>query len=329
MIHCSLAHLPPPPPGRTGWPWTEETPPLSPARSDGSPWPLISIVTPSYNQIEFIEETIRSILLQGYPNLEYIIIDGGSTAACVDIIRKYSPWLTHWVSEKDRGQAHAINKGLERCTGEIFQWINSDDVLFPGALRAIGEAYRGHGVAGSALLGYDVWAATIIESRRLTLAHFIHTKSRWTQPGTWLPLRNVVQLGIDERYDLSFDVEFFIRYLERYPLFEYLDICLVFYRLHKDSKTVRDHPVHLAQELRVILRDLSERLIYPDSRRMCREELHRRNWQRRLAAWQSSRTDRFLRSWRVARLGLRRPRVRASRFWLGALRRMIVPSLSR
>ena len=99
---------------------------------NGEAWPRISIVTPSFNQGQFIEETIRSILLQGYPNLEYIIIDGGSTDESVEIIKKYEPWLTYWVSEKDRGQAHAINKGLERCTGEILAYINSDDYYYPG-----------------------------------------------------------------------------------------------------------------------------------------------------------------------------------------------------
>ena len=96
---------------------------MPPVRPDGSAWPRISIVTPSYNQGQFIEETIRSILLQGYPDLEYIIIDGGSTDQSVEIIRKYEPWLTYWVSEKDRGQSHAINKGFERASGEIRGYI--------------------------------------------------------------------------------------------------------------------------------------------------------------------------------------------------------------
>ncbi len=144
----TLAELPPPPPDKTGWPWTEETPPLPESMPDGSPWPRISIVTPSYNQGQFIEETIRSVLLQGYPNLEYIIMDGGSTDNSVEIIKKYEPWLAYWVSEKDRGQSHAINKGFEKSTGEIMAWINSDDFYFPECLHKVALAFFSHPYAG-------------------------------------------------------------------------------------------------------------------------------------------------------------------------------------
>jgi len=109
----------------------------------GSP-PRISIVTPSYNQGQYLAETIESILNQDYPNLELIIIDGGSTDDSVEVIKRYESHLAYWVSEKDSGQSEAINKGLRRATGDLFNWINSDDILFPGALWRMAEAHARH-----------------------------------------------------------------------------------------------------------------------------------------------------------------------------------------
>lgn len=103
--------------------------------------PKISIVTPSYNQAEFIEETILSVINQNYPNLEYIIIDGGSTDGSVDIIKKYEQYYTYWVSEPDKGHADALNKGFAKTTGEIMAWINSDDKYFPWTFATIAEIY--------------------------------------------------------------------------------------------------------------------------------------------------------------------------------------------
>lgn len=128
---CSiLPEFPPAPIGSEGWPWNEDVKQPPEIMSSGESWPRISIITPSYNQGQFIEQTIRSVLLQGYPNLEYIIIDGGSTDNTVEIIKKYDKWLSYWVSEPDRGQTNAINKGLEKSTGDIFAYINSDDYYY-------------------------------------------------------------------------------------------------------------------------------------------------------------------------------------------------------
>lgn len=103
--------------------------------------PRISIVTPSYNQSGFLEDTILSVLEQNYPNLEYVVVDGGSTDGSVDIIKKYAKHLTWWVSEKDNGQSHALNKGFAKTTGEIMAYINSDDKYFPWAFKTVGRLF--------------------------------------------------------------------------------------------------------------------------------------------------------------------------------------------
>jgi glycosyltransferase involved in cell wall biosynthesis len=133
-----------------------------------STWPRITVITPSYNQGEFIEETIKSILNQNYPNLEYFIVDGGSTDNTLEIIRRYEDRIDWWVSEPDRGQSHAINKGLGQATGEIINWINSDDVLFPGALSRIAAGYRQH--AGEAALISGALARISQEGRILQIS---------------------------------------------------------------------------------------------------------------------------------------------------------------
>jgi glycosyltransferase involved in cell wall biosynthesis len=135
----TISDLPAPPPGKTGWPWTEGLPPLGVSPANGHEWPRISIVTPCYNHEQFIEETIRSVLLQQYPNLEFFVMDGGSKDKSPEIIRKYAPFLTGWVSERDRGQSHAINKGLAQVTGDIIAYINSDDYYLPGAFKKVAE----------------------------------------------------------------------------------------------------------------------------------------------------------------------------------------------
>ena len=152
-IRCpTLSGLPSPPPDKVGWPWTEESPqlpetmpdPSAMLRAGGSTWPRVGIVTPSYNQGQFIEETIRSVLLQGYPNLEYIVMDGGSTDGTVEILGKYELFFSFLHIGPDGGQSAAIAEGFQRTTGEILAWLNSDDRYRPGALLRVARFFAAH-----------------------------------------------------------------------------------------------------------------------------------------------------------------------------------------
>ena len=131
--------------------------------------PRVSVITPSFNQAAFLEETIQSVLSQDYPNLEYIIIDGGSNDGSVEIIRKYADRLAYWVSEKDAGQADGINKGLARATGEVVAWLNSDDLYQPGAIHAAVEILQAFPECG---LVYGDVLSVDAKGQALNLTHY-------------------------------------------------------------------------------------------------------------------------------------------------------------
>lgn len=132
--------LPPPPPGKTGWPWTVQTPPWS---SPGPATVPMSIVIPSYEQGDYIEEALRSVLLQNHPALEFIIMDSGSGKAVHRVLERYRPWISHLRCAHDRGQAHAINLGFSlACDHGLRAWLNSDDFYLPGAFRSVNQAHQ-------------------------------------------------------------------------------------------------------------------------------------------------------------------------------------------
>ena len=235
-----LTELPPPPAGKSGWPWTEQTPVPDKKRSDGSAWPLISIITPSFNQGVYIEETIRSVLLQGYPDIEYIIIDGGSTDSTLEVIQKYARWIKHWESKKDKGQANAINKGLTHCTGTFFNFINSDDFFAAGTLALVAEKLQNCDLLiGKCINFSDDGTQEVWESGRMDFRALIRQQGGFHQPATWLRLEYLQKCGyFDEQFQYCFDWDLTIRYLALYPIVEKTEQVLAYFRLHPSSKTV-------------------------------------------------------------------------------------------
>lgn len=234
----------PSPSQNAGWPWTDESMPLPPLMPNGKHWPKISIVTPSYNQGQFLEETIRSVLLQNYPNLEYIVIDGGSTDSSVEIIKKYQQWLTYWVSERDNGQANAINKGIKKATGDIIAYLNSDDTLVDGALLEVIKAFavsdNSKWVVGKIneidLVGNIVnnYGPNIEKSQ----LEWIFGKTILPQPSTFLKKDLFDTYGLfKENMHYSFDREYWLRLLFRGIQPILLETSLANFRLHQHSKT--------------------------------------------------------------------------------------------
>ncbi|MBD1916317.1 MULTISPECIES: glycosyltransferase family 2 protein [Cyanophyceae] len=235
----TLHDLPAPPPGKTGWPWTEQSKPVGDRISDGSKYPRISIVTPSYNQGKFIEETIRSVLLQGYPNLEYIIIDGGSTDNSVEILQKYSPCINYWVSEIDNGQTHAINKGLRIATGSILGWINSDDLYVKNTLQKIARASY-HNKSYSVFHGNRILLNERGEVTGLSIPpSFVPEITQYVicSETTFWRKRVMEQAGyLKEELQFAMDLEFFGR-LYFYGKFLKINDYLGYFRCYRQNKS--------------------------------------------------------------------------------------------
>lgn len=208
--------------------------------------PKISIVTPSYNQGQYIEETILSVINQNYPNLEYIIIDGGSTDNTVETIQKYEQYITYWVSEPDHGQSHAINKGLEQCTGDVFNWLNSDDYYEPEALFKVGEAFTNpntYVLAGKERRVGERGEEVGVSGGTSIMASISETigKCHIDQPSTFFRLSALEPLlPLDNSFHYLMDGEVWLRFLLYWGQnnIQKSDEILVNFRLHQSSKTV-------------------------------------------------------------------------------------------
>jgi glycosyltransferase involved in cell wall biosynthesis len=203
----------------------------------------LSIVTPSFNQGMFIEETIRSIMDQHYPDLEHIVMDGGSTDNTIEILSKY-PHVT-WKSEQDRGQTHAVNKGLQLARGDIIGWLNSDDTYLPGAFEAVRSAFEQSADCAVVFGNYHATdeSGAILYSKEGFCGGYEEMIRWWDytyaihQPTVFVRREVIASAGnLDESYHYAMDYEWWLRVAARYR-FHHIPRYLATYRMHKDAKT--------------------------------------------------------------------------------------------
>jgi len=244
-----IQDLPTVPEGKKGWPWTEQAPSFFEQGSEKLNLPLISVLIPSYNYGQFIEETIRSVLLQSYRNIECIIIDGGSTDNTIDIIKKYERYLSYWESQPDKGQTDAINKGYAYCTGDIFVWLCADDFYYgPDILQKVAKLYLdGYNfIAGQA---YNINVDGTYRYEAITAdgkpspTHFNKYLRYWSSTFLQQPAVFVAKdladscFPLDIELNCAMDYQFFLRVLKHKPNSIWIPERFVKVRWHELSKS--------------------------------------------------------------------------------------------
>ena len=331
----TVEDLPHPPARKVGWPWTVGTDPLPPVMDDDSLWPKISIVTPSYNQGEFLEEAMRSVLLQGYPRLEYIIVDGGSEDNSVDIIKKYDKWISYWVSEPDGGQSYAINHGFRLASGDIIAWLNSDDMYKLGVLAHVAKKYlRSYSKDFWIVMGIEYWdfekntKVVDYQKEKYDLKSWITGEVNPNQQGTFWSRDLLQRVGfLKEDLHYGMDKEIFMRLLSKGYKFSTEKVVAAIYRQHGACKWKKGLAPFKYEWSKIGLSYLP--FILPDYRRVISKQLkgelshvalrlaqdHDKNVFKRLSYWYESASV--------------TPRMLLSRTFWGTLVRLAVSGLRR
>jgi glycosyltransferase involved in cell wall biosynthesis len=303
--------------------------------------PRISIIVPSLNQGRFIEAALRSALDQNYPNLELIVMDAGSADETRDILSRLGPQLSHWESVPDRGQSHAINKGLARMTGDVWSYLNTDDLLCPGSLARIAGAFRDPSVewvgAVSAIIDRDSPRGTVTPEEPASLKEVITPWDRSVEHV--FPCSNVCFMrrsiyerlgGFDETYHYSMDMEYYTRALFAGHKLTRIPDVLGHWRWHPASKTVRDGQAYrfLEEELRIAT-TYADRLPPRDSEQVKREVARsRRSFLVRRALHSKPDDSPAGRLLRLLAEAVRHPSLLWFRPWLGAVKRAVTDRAS-
>ena len=256
------------------WPYATDQVDYPETLPDGTPWPRISIVTPTYNQGNYIDQTINSVLNQKYPNLEYIVVDGASTDETPDVLSRYADKIDHIISEPDEGQSDAINKGMNLATGEILTWLNSDDLFTPGTLYAMAMAFwksNADMVVGTVqLLKEDKIVSehlTSCENGPLKLSELLDLDNNWLkgrffyQPELMFTRDLWERAGgyVDTKLYYSMDHELWLRFAIANAQMHIIGRPTVIYRVHDEQKTHDDYQ----PELREVNRRYREK--YPEA----------------------------------------------------------------
>lgn len=273
--------LPKPPAEKTGWPWTEESEQLPERMPDGRPWPKVSIVTPLYNQEGFVEETIRSVLLQGYPDYEHLIINDGSTDGSLPVVEKYLPWV-RCITQKNAGQSATLNRGFRMAEGELIGWQNSDDCYGEDNFKegALGAAqnpdYEIYNGTARGFQDHDCrppWLFEVCEE--FSQAGLLNRMCVMNQ--SMLFRRVIFERGVFLKEDMHYamDPDFFWRLSLEGFRYKLLQAMIGYYRQHAAAKSTSYRP-RADMESYGILRWLChDKRLAPDLRREVRSQLRR------------------------------------------------------